>query len=188
MTVSRIQRLKRTNSLATRKKFAKQLECAGKRRTDRPVHTKCFHSGGATTMIFIVTEAKSVSSFVMCPPVPLQMFVHNHSSLTILLLHQNTQLFVDFDQPIAQRERERETRINPFISSSLFLYSSMSFSSQTWPKIRHFCSPQCTNLLGTFIITVVEKIMSRGARFQGFCDFLAQHPCQTDLQTCLIWM
>merc|ERR1711870_210098 len=40
-----------------------------------PIHTEYFRSGGATTLIFIVEGAKSVSSFVMRSPIPWNIVV-----------------------------------------------------------------------------------------------------------------
>ena len=45
---------------ASRQGEKKKLECAEEDNMDPPINTECFHSGGGTTMIFIVTGAKSV--------------------------------------------------------------------------------------------------------------------------------
>ena len=42
---------------------------------DHPIHTEYFHSGGATTINFIVDGDNAVGSFVMCSTIPWQMVV-----------------------------------------------------------------------------------------------------------------
>ena len=68
---------------------------------DPPVHTGSFHSG-ATAMIFIVTGAKSVSSFVMCSPVPWKMAVPRVN--TTLAYHplwmSTSQFFGDLERSV----------------------------------------------------------------------------------------
>merc|ERR1712061_287478 len=44
-------------------------------RMEPPIHTEYLRSGGATTLIFIVEEARAVSSFVMRSPMPWNMVV-----------------------------------------------------------------------------------------------------------------
>ena len=71
------------NSLAgdvSRQGAKKKLECAEEENLDPPINTECFHSGGGTTMIFIVTGAKSVLPWVPLAPLPKKLGWSNTSA------------------------------------------------------------------------------------------------------------
>ena len=55
-------------------------------KVDPPIHTEYFHSGGATTMSFIVNEANEVNSLIMRSPAPWNM--------DAAVLRRSTSLFV----------------------------------------------------------------------------------------------
>ena len=60
------------------KKRGKKTNTMGVLREDRvdpPIHTEYFHSGGATTMNFIVNGTKAVNSFIMRSTIPWNMVV-----------------------------------------------------------------------------------------------------------------
>merc|ERR1711871_1383325 len=49
-------------------------------RIDPPIHTEYLRSGGATTLIFIVEGAKTVSSLVILSPIPVNIVVPPEST------------------------------------------------------------------------------------------------------------
>ena len=75
MSGCEVEQQSRWRQLGQRDKKRISLDVLRKDKVDPPIHTEYFHSGGATTMSFIVNGANTVSSFVMRSILSCNMFV-----------------------------------------------------------------------------------------------------------------